>query len=74
MIKCIFAPRILGTLIFTFETGAVTITEDIISIIGRISRGDGRFLTLNDLFMEELTPAMLATLNMSCMYYIFVTF
>ena len=39
-----------------FETCAVTPTEDIIFIIGRTIRGDGRLLTLETLYIKELTP------------------
>ena len=33
-------------------------TEDNISIIGMTSRGDGRLLTLEVLFIKELTPVL----------------
>ena len=47
-----------GPLRSHFETCAITPTEDNISIIGRTSRGDGRLLTLEALFIKELTPVL----------------
>ena len=47
-----------GPLRSHFETCAITPTEDNVSIIGRTSRGDGRLLTLEALFIKELTPVL----------------
>ena len=41
-----------------FESCAITPTDDIISVLGRMDRGDGRLLTLEALFIKEINPVL----------------
>ena len=41
-----------------FESCAITPTDDIISVLGRMDRGDGRLLTLEALFIKEIAPVL----------------
>ena len=41
-----------------FENCTITPTDDMISILGRMDRGDGRLLTLEALFIKEIAPVL----------------
>ena len=41
-----------------FENCTITPTDDMISILGRMDRGDGRLLMLEALFIEEIAPVL----------------
>ena len=47
-----------GPLKTNFDSCAITPTENNVSIIDRTNRGDGRLLTLEALFIKELTPVL----------------
>ena len=41
-----------------FENCTITPPVDMISILGRMDRGDGRLLTLEALFIKEIAPVL----------------
>ena len=47
-----------GPMKIHFENCSITPTGDMISILGRMDRGDGRLLTLEALFIKEIAPVL----------------
>ena len=41
-----------------FKNCNITPTNDMISILGRMDRGDGRLLTFETLFIKEIAPVL----------------